>query len=241
MLLLLFLHPGANCQPAHAAVPIDDRTAQLRQSLASAEGVGTGVSIPARQQLEGILAAPEFAEKMREPSAWERWKQQFAVWLMDWFGNLFQSIARNPTTSQAIFWAGALGSLALVAFYLFRLFRGDEMTIRPAFNVEAPRTRSAADWIAAARSAAGRGDLNTGIQCLYWAAIVFLQTAGTLPETGAHTPREFLRALPLTNSTDELRSLTSSVERFWYARMPATAGDFAACLRSVEALGCKLD
>ncbi len=178
---------------------------------------------------------------MQEPSAWERWQRQIGVWLGKKLENLVKSIERHPTTSQAIFWAGALGSLAFIAFQLFRLFRTGHSSTAPVPNAGALVAQNATEWLAAARSAADGGDLNRAIQCSYWAAIICLQSAGTLPKSAGHTPREFLRAIQLTHATQHLRSLTAALERFWYGRLPATAEDFNAFLQSVEALGCKLD
>jgi len=246
-ILLLFAHFMAECQPTGAAtnppVPnLEARAIRLRQALMSPNpALEGGVDESARGKLKAILAAPEFAQTMREPSAWERWERQFGAWLGKKLEFLIRSIARHPTTSQAIFWTAALGSLALIALQLFRLFRTGAISPPQLPNAESPSVQSSAEWLSAARSAAQRGDLNRGIQCSYWAGIVCLQDAGTLPKSAGHTPRELLRALQVPAATGDLRNLTLSLERFWYGRTPATADDFAASLRSVEALGCKLD
>lgn len=240
-LLALFLLAGASaeCQSAGAGVETPDRVNELRQSLTFGESPAR--SSYARQQLKEILAAREFAETTRQPSAWERWKQQLAAWLGSRLMALITSIAQHPSTSQVIFWAAAVGSLCFIAFQLFRLFRRDELLISRLSNAGAPASQNVSEWIAAARSAAERGELSKAIQCVYWAAIVHLQATGSLPKTGGRTPREFLRDLQAASASEYLRSLTSSLERFWFAGAPASKGDLAACLRAAEGLGCRLD
>jgi hypothetical protein len=239
-LLALFLLAGASadCQPTTAPIQSQDRISELRQSLTSGELPAR--SSYARQQLNEILATGEFAEAMRGHSAWERWKQQLAAWLQKHFAALIDSIAQHPSTSQAIFWVAAIGALALIASGLLRLFRReDPLDLR--LSHAQPVRQNTPEWISAARSAAERDQLGRAIQCVYWAAIVHLQSMGSLPKTAGHTPREFLRDLRAASVSEYLRTLTLSLERFWFRGTPATADDFAACLRAAEGLGCKLD
>jgi Domain of unknown function (DUF4129) len=237
--LFLLASVSADCQPASALIETQDRVSELRQNLTSGELPAR--SSYARQQLKQILAMREFAETMRGRSAWERWKQQLAAWFEKLFAALIGSIAKHPSTSQAIFWAAALGSLAVIAFQLFRLFRRDGVLKLPLADAGLISRQNTPEWIAAARSSAERGELSKAIQCVYWAAIAQLQSTGSLPKTAGLTPREFLRDLRAASASESLRSLTSALERFWFAGRPASADDFAACLRAVQGLGCKLD
>ena len=237
--LFLLASAGAIVQPASAATGAQDRVSELRQSLTTGE-------LPARpgyarQQLQEILARRDFVETMRDLSPWERWKQQLGLWMQKHFAALIGAIAQHPSTSQAIFWIAAIGSLCVIAFQLFRLFGNRDLLDFRLPHVEVPGTQNTPEWITAARSAAEKGELSKAIQCVYWAAIVHLQNIGSLPKMGSRTPREFLRDLRAPSASEYLGSLTSSLERFWYARSAATGEDFAACLRAVQGLGCKLD
>ena len=240
LLALLLLGAASACgQPSGLVADTQHRVNELRQSLTSGELPAR--SGYARQQLDEILAARQFAETTRGLSPWERWKHQLALWLEKHLAALIGSMARHPSTSQAIFWTMAIGALAVIAFQLFRLFRTSDLLDSRLSHPDLPVSKSTPEWIAAAQSAGERGEFSKAIQCVYWAAIVHLQSIGSLPKSGSHTPREFLRDLRAPSPIECLRSLTSSLERFWYARRPATGEDFAACLRAVQGLGCKLD
>ncbi|HEX4749480.1 MAG TPA: DUF4129 domain-containing protein [Bryobacteraceae bacterium] len=215
-------------------------TAALEQQVLSPKPLGVSVAI-AKHGLKQILAQPEFSAMTRQPNAWDRLKTLIGKWTLEHLHNLFKAIAQHPTTSQIVFWIAAVGAVGLIAFLLFRLFARDEGSawIYPSTS-HAPQ-KTSADWILAARSASQSGQLNTAIQCLYWAAVLWLETAGVLAKTNGLTPRELLRTIAAGSEASELRNLTSSLERFWYGRSPATPADFAACLRSLEALGCPLE
>jgi hypothetical protein len=135
----------------------------------------------------------------------------------------------------------SIGSLAVIAFLLFLLFWKVDLLESPLSRTELPLRQSPPEWLAGARSAAEHGEFSKAIQCVYWAAIVHLQSMEKLPKTAGHTPREFLRDLRTPNASEPLRTLTSSLERFWYGRIPATGDDLAASLRAMEELGCKPD
>ena len=193
----------------------------------------------AQQQLKEILSAPEFSETVHGPSAWERLKQQLMQWLGAQLEGLFKALGRHPTTTEIVFWGAALGALGVIAFLLFQLFRRREKASWSSSAAEVGPSQTWNEWLQGARSASERGDLNKAIQCVYWAAVGWLQNAGTLPKTAGLTPRELLRGA--AGKSIELRSLTSSLERFWYGRTPASMDDYMTCLRSFEALGCKVE
>lgn len=178
---------------------------------------------------------------MHQPSAWDRLKQQIGEWLLKQLAAIFKAAAQHPTTSQVVFCVAAVGALGVIAFLLFRLFWSEERTSLSVSPSVPATERNFSQWIAAARAASQSGDLNKAIQCLYWAAILSLENAGMLPRTTGLTPRELLKTVRARSEAVELRHLTSSLERFWYARVPATEDDFAACVRSVEALGCRVE
>lgn len=218
-----------------------DRVTALERQIASPQPLGiTDPSAPSRH-LQQILSRPEFAKSLHGPSAWERWKRQMERWLEDHLAKIFKAAAQHPTTSQIVFWAAALGALGLISFVLFRIFTSEERTgwmTQPATNAY---STTSSDWFRAARLAADGGEHNKAIQCLYWAAVVHLQDRGALPKTSGLTPREFVRAARDNAIATELRKLTSALERFWYACMPASSEDFATCMQQVEALRGKAE
>lgn len=212
----------------------------LQQQLLSPKPVGVPIAV-AKHNLKQILAQPEFSALTRQPSWWDRLKLAFEKWLSEHLQSLFKAMAQHPTTSQIIFWAAAVGALALIAFVLFRIFASEERRAWIPTAAAGSRQRNSTDWIRAARTAGRASDFNKAIQCLYWAAVVWLETAGVLAKTNGLTPRELLRSIATRKEAGEFRNLTLSLERFWYARGSATGADYAACLRSLEALGCPVE
>jgi hypothetical protein len=212
----------------------------LRQQLVSPKPVGVSIDV-ARHNLRRILAQPEFSALTRQPTWWDGLKSAIAKWMTEHLLNLFKAMAQHPTTSQIIFWAAVAGSLAVIAFVLFRLFAPDGTGRSVVLPASVSQRRTSVDWIRTARSAAQSGDLNKAIQCLYWAAVSWLETAGVLNNTSGLTPRELLRSIAATGEAAEFRNLTLSIERFWYGHGAATTADFSACLRSLKALGCPVE
>jgi hypothetical protein len=88
-----------------------------------------------------------------------------------------------------------------------------------------------------ARQAADSGDHRQAIRCAYWAAIAWLQDNRALPANLTHTPRECVRIV----KREPLNSLTTGLERFWYAGQPPGPEDVQESFRQLEALGCKAD
>jgi hypothetical protein len=212
-----------------------NRLAAIERQIASPQVLGVADPSAPAKHLQRILSRPEFAESVHGPSAWERWKRQIDAWLSDRLSRIFKAAARHPATSQTVFWIAAVGAVGVIAFVLFRIFRRDEYTgyTSPVQNAISTTSR---DWVRLARLAADAAQYNKAIQCLYWAAVLELQDEGLLPKSTGLTPRELVRAACSTAVGNELRKLTSALERFWYASMPASSADFTACMQYVDAL-----
>jgi hypothetical protein len=213
-----------------------DRLAALERQILSPEPAGISDPSAPSRHLRQILSRPEFAEIVRGPSAWERFKRHLDAWLHDHLAEIFKAAAQHPATSQFVFWAACVGAVGLIAFVLLRMFSRDERTAWSASSSQNSNLTNSADWFRAARVAADAGQYNKAIQCLYWAAVADLQEIGALPKTTGLTPREFVRAARDNPIAFELRKLTSALERFWYARVPANSEDFADCTHYVQAL-----
>ena len=128
--------------------------------------------------------------------------------------------------------------------FVSRLWMRDKQVTAFAKPAVSPtETRTSEQWIAAARQAGDQGDLHAAIRYAYWAGIARLQETRVLPADLRHTPRECLRMIPPDRPgyRTPLSSLTSSLERFWYAHRPASPDDLRESLNQLEALGCKLD
>ena len=127
----------------------------------------------------------------------------------------------------------------------FRIWSQDAQLLKlPSPKQTAHEIRTWEEWLAAARGAAETGDSRQAIRCAYWAGIVRLQGSGTLPADRTLTPREYLGLLPREHPSElrqPLVSLTQGMERFWYARRPASNEDFRESLRQLAALGCDIE
>ncbi len=245
---------------AHGDRIIDDRIVSDAQTwlehLATQLDSYRSAAPPVNQahaRIERILAHPEFAANA-PPNAWERFWARVGARTGRWIEGLFNFSRVHSTSSVVIFCLAVAGAVSLLAFFLFRLRRRQRYNFNLSGSPLPSLLRTSQAWLQAARAASNHGDLSTAIQCAYWAGIARLQESRALPESNTYTPREYLRLLsspPQRLATSPavgndagiipLRTLTSYLERFWYARAAATAEDFSACLASLEALGCQVD
>lgn len=202
----------------------------------------------ARTDLERILARPEFAGN-GPPSAWDRFRERIAAWIEHWFRYLSNLARKDPLGFRVIFWLVIVAAVGLTAFWIFRLWRRDNYELHLSGSPVSASPRSWKRWLQAAAAASNQGDFRQAIQCAYWAGVSRLQESGALPCDLAHTPREYIRLLATAEKdllassavVSPMRTLTSSLERFWYGRGAATDADFSACLACLEALGCRAD
>jgi Domain of unknown function (DUF4129) len=193
--------------------------------------------------LDKILARPEFAAE-RPPSAWTLFLRRIAAWIQEMLARLLGYAEQHPTASKMLFWVVLVGAVFGIAAFVARLWMRDEpLTALPKLAAPLMETRTWEQWIAAARQAGDQGDLHAAIRYAYWAGIARLQEVRVLPMDLRHTPRECLRMVPADGSgyRAPLSSLTSSLERFWYAHRPAGPDDLRESLNQLEALGCKVD
>jgi hypothetical protein len=192
-----------------------------------------------RSVLKRILARPEFAGN-GPPSAWERFRQRVFAWIGRWLARFFTAMGGHATGAWLVFWLVLIGAAGLLAFWVIQRARNTAGLQLSGAPQDVP-VRTWDEWIAAAQGAARAGDLRSAVQCSYWAGVTRLQAKGALPPDRTRTPREYLRALAASESAGPFRALAQSLERCWYAYVPATPEDFSRCLQSLEALGCKVN
>jgi hypothetical protein len=198
----------------------------------------------ANQELTRILARREF-EGVRPPSQWELLQERIRIWIARFFQRLFGFAAQYPTESKIFFWTLIGGAVLAFLVWLFRRWDRAELLSMNITSDATPRTSN--QWIVAARAFSAEGDFRKAIQCTYWAAIVRLEELGRLPRNRPHTPREYLGLVSTVRGggaspyAAPLGALTKQLERCWYAGMPASAQDYAACLSALEAFGCRVD
>ncbi|MBV8821034.1 MAG: DUF4129 domain-containing protein [Acidobacteriaceae bacterium] len=148
-------------------------------------------------------------------------------------------------TSAALFWIIISAAVGFLGYLLVRLRLIEESAsvLKEAPPTQAGKTQT--EWLRSARAAEAEGDWRRAIHSAYWAGIAYLEEAGALPRDHSATPREFLCLLLAApdraeHCAEPARALTRSLERFWYGRAAAAPDDFAACLKLLEALGCRV-
>ncbi len=202
----------------------------------------------ARDDLQRILARPEFGA-VHAPSAWELLRQRITVWIAQQLLRFFSMMGRYPIGGKILFWVIVIGSILLIAVWLFR-FWGTRNPMQTLHRGEPlPASRTWQEWFRTAREAANRGDFREAVHSCYWAGIVRLEDIGAVPKDRTKTPREYLRLAsepapgelaPRPRAREPLAALTSRLERTWYANRGAGPEDFQDAMRQLEALGCPL-
>ena len=223
---------------AHLAAEVEASSGPAAESVAQA-----------RSELDHILARQEF-RGVGPPSAWDLFRQRMAAWLERLLMKLFGSIGAHPIGGRIVFWLIMAAGVVCVALWLIRFLGSrDRMnSLAASRTVVAPRTWQ--EWIRMAREAANRGDFREAVHSSYWAGIVRLEDADVVPRDRTRTPREYLRIVTEPSAgelaarpthCEPLATLTSRLERIWYANRGAGPEDFQDSLRQLEALGCQLD
>lgn len=201
-------------------------------------GVTPRAASNASQELTRILSRREF-DGVRPPSQWELLEERIRNWLGRFFQRLFGFVVQYPTESKIFFWTLIGGVVLAFLVWLFRRWDRAELLSMNIPSDATPRTSN--QWLLSARAFSAEGDFRKAIQCTYWTAIVRLEELGRLPRNRPHTPREYLGLVSTAQYSTPLAALTKQLERCWYAGMPASAQDFAACLSALEAFGCRVD
>jgi len=192
-----------------------------------------------RAEASQVLARAEF-QGDEEPSWLDR--KWAAFWM--WVGRIFSGV---NALGEAAPW---LGRLLEVLFYLAAAV-GVMLIVRRAFarqrlaislGAGAAKAgawdKEAADWAALADACAAQQEWRDAVHCLYWAAIVRLESRRAWRHNPARTPREYVRLLkPGSAQQGALRSLTQIFERVWYGLREASDEDYKRARSLFEGLG----
>jgi hypothetical protein len=227
--------------PATSAVVVNEIEAHLiamRDAAKDLEAPSQPPSLSnAREHLDKILQRPEFAGE-QGPGQWELLRERIARWLGDQILRLMSALHLGPATGNVIAWTVVGLAFLAVCYYVFRALAGRSALVEtPA---EAPIDLSdARQWAKDALAAAESGDYREAVHCAYWAAVVRLETLGSLKRDRARTPRESLRILdPHPTEQKLLREFTRHFELIWYGYRPASAQDWSEARAHLEKMGC---
>ena len=142
------------------------------------------------------------------------------------FGKLGE---RAPWLGKALEWLFFLAAAVGLLFFVRRNFQRQRLaaSLRGEQAARTAWDREATDWATLAEQAAKDGAWREAVHCLYWAAIVRLESRRAWRHNPARTPREYVRLLkPGSVQHESLGGLTGLLERVWYGLRPAEEGDY---------------
>jgi len=238
-----FQPPTLIQQLADARLRLAQESKLAEASLAAQPGASQSATLQ-RQTLDRILAQKEFHPAVAGPSLIERAFEKVGNWIDTIIGKLEQAGFKSKWVGRTaeILFVLAL-TIALVWFFI-RLERQGRLAASQFLPGTGGAAASARDWqlwLEDARRAASQSAWRDAIHLLYWASISRLESHGFWPADRARTPREYLALLTQENAHHaDLKALTRSFERTWYAGRPAAESDFRHAADVAAKLGASL-
>jgi hypothetical protein len=192
----------------------------------------------AREVADAVLQRPEFQRELVN-SWWENKKQQFGNVL----GRIFAKVARVghavPWLAKAMEWTLFGGAALGLLLFVLRELRRQRLHVSlssGAVKAEA-WTREADDWSQRAEAFAKAEEWREAVHCLYWAAIVLLESRRAWRHNPTRTPREYVRLLRAGSLQQQgLRGLTQIFERSWYGLREVNGEQYAQARGLYEGL-----
>jgi hypothetical protein len=193
--------------------------------------------------LDAILAAKEFKLAVARRSLRDRFLEKLNGWVQWIFSKLGEVGAKSK-------WIGRVAEITFITvlcvvlvWLLVRLERRGRIlstSFQPGPGMAAASARDWQLWLKDAQDAAARGDWRDAIHLTYWASISRLESRGLWPADRARTPREYLALLGAADSQrPDLKALTRSFERTWYAGRDAAEADFERASQLAARLGAR--
>ncbi len=195
----------------------------------SAGGAAESGFAHARAVSNAVLAEPQFQGAVGL-TWWDRLKMRFFEGLQRLFDGAVRVGTAAPWLGTLLEWLCFVGaSVGLLFFLLRNLARqrlrvklGGEAVQKSAWESEAD------DWAKWAAEHAEAGEWREAVHCLYWAAIVLLESRRAWRHNPTRTPREYVRLLnPGSAQREGLRGLTQIFERVWYGLRDADESEYA--------------
>jgi hypothetical protein len=192
----------------------------------------------ARTVANAVLALPEFQRK-DTTTWWDRVTGFFGAWLAKLLGGIARAGAAAPWLGPVVIWTLCLAAAAGLVFFVLRNLQRQRLRISLAGAAIAKTAwdREATAWAIQAEEFASREEWRDAVHCLYWAAIVSLESRRAWRHNPTRTPREYLRLLkPGSAQQRNLRGLTKILERVWYGLREGGAEEYAEARGMYEAL-----
>ena len=214
---------------------LDDKRANapdlLRQAAADLRQPATRLPADARQQLEEVLARPEF--QPAQPTLWQR--------LVNWLAERFPDVGQmegSDLIGRLLVWLIVAISVLVVGGVLFSFLRGLRRSIVSQEVIEElgghiPLYASQAQQ--QATEAARGGDFREAMRLLYLAALLHLDEVGLIRFDRALTNQEVLDSVA---NNERLRDLLTPVvslfDRVWYGHAPFGEVEFEQVSQQIE-------
>jgi hypothetical protein len=230
----------ANHAKPEARAKLLQACSERLQAMAQESGVAPDAQAEAdaRAKADEVLRRPEF-QANAGPTWWERKKAQWLGWLMRLFDGLSEFGANRPLLAPILEWLLFGGAAVGLVVFLIRVAARQRR--RVALSAGAVQAavwdREATDWAQMAAAHAEREEWREAVHCLYWSAIVLLESRRAWRHNPSRTPREYVRLLrPGSAQQQGLRGLTQIFERVWYGFGEADRERYQRALAEYERL-----
>jgi hypothetical protein len=237
------LEKSKSVNAGERAEMLEDSAARLTRMEAE---LGTAERAPqqkefarARVETDAVLALPEFQRKS-ETTWWDRAMSFLFGWLARMLSGIARAGAAAPWLGPVLIWTLCIGAAAGLVFFVLRNLQRQRLRISLAGAAAAKTAwdHEAWDWAKQAEEFAGREEWREAVHCLYWAAIVSLESRRAWRHDPTRTPRDYVRLLkPGSGQQRALHELTRMFERVWYGLREGCAEEYAEARGMYEALG----
>src|ERR1700761_564528 len=235
------LNDARTARPDDRKALLHDASAQLDE-LAQDETSPTGPPAnefdEARTQANNILSKPEF-QGDDGPTWWERQKTKLLYGLERIFEGVSRIGSAAPWLGPLLEWLLFTSAAGLLLFFVLRALA--RQRLRVALGEGATKAtawdRAATDWAKMAEAHAAKHEWREAVHCLYWAAIVSLESRRAWRHNPTRTPREYVQLLkPGSAQREGLGGLTQMLERVWYGLREGRAEEYAEARGLYESL-----
>ena len=207
----------------------------LLDALIASETLPPAAEQPdAADELQTVLARPEFQYEEDDPNWFERQWERFLGWIFDLLGRGDGGLS----TIWGYVAAGAAGIIVLLVIgYWLRSLSGQfSAEINLPATSDADYDLSAGDALDRAETLAGGGDYREAVRYLYLSTLLSLDEKGMLRFDRSKTNREYLRQVSGSDFAPTLGSVIDVFDRVWYGFQPIDKDTYATYATQVEEL-----
>jgi len=208
------------------------------QAMAQESQGTAGDDRQARATADAVLRRPEF-QYNAEPTWWDRQKAKWLSWLGRLFDGLTSFGANTPYLAPLMEWLLFGGAAVGLLVFLIRIAARQRRRVALSEGAvqAAVWDREATDWAQMAAQHAEAEEWREAVHCLYWSAIVLLESRRAWRHNPSRTPREYVRLLkPGSSQQQGLRGLTQIFELVWYGFGDADSARYEQARESYERL-----